>query len=179
MRRAFGFCCGAVCRRARHSARRVGLRVGLDWARPRARRMRPCSPPPGRLQYDSAVHVGLASARPVRGCAAELSGKPRPCAGSVEFFFCSIKRRFPSLFLHPPGPLRRPETSAKPASLHLAGRFGYLLAPQISGPNERIIARQRCNCMRRGSKSFCTVALQPVGACVQQGSRDPYQCVNH
>ena len=57
-------------------------KTGLgDWARSRARRARPSSPPPGRLQYDSAVPVGLASARPVRGCAAELSGKPRPCAG--------------------------------------------------------------------------------------------------
>jgi len=160
-----------------------GVQLEGDWARRGASAGPGARVPhlhrPGASKTILKMLEGVSFPRPVRGCAPELSGKPRPCAGSVEFFFCSIKRRFPSLFLHPPGPLRRPETSAKPASLHLAGRFGYLLAPQISGPNERIIARQRCNCMRRGSKSFCTVALQPVGACVQQGSRDPYQCVNH
>ena len=147
-------------------------KTGLgDWARSRARRARPSSPPPGRLQYDTEMLEGVSFPRPVRGCAAELSGSHMGLM--LSFFFVSIKKRFPSLFLHPPGPLPRPETSAKPASLHLAGRFGYLLAPQISGPNERIIIRQRCNCMRRGSKSFCTVALQPVGACVQRESTDP------
>ena len=65
---------------------------GSEWARPRARRMRPCSPPPGRLQYDSAVHVGLASARPVRGCAAELSVSPGET--KLDFFFCAAPGDF-------------------------------------------------------------------------------------
>ena len=84
-------------------------KTGLgDWARSRARRARPSSPPPGRLQYDSAVPVGLASARPVRGCAAELSVSP----GETKLDFVFALRRAISGVKCPSGPLPRPETSA-------------------------------------------------------------------
>ena len=61
-------------------------KTGLgDWARSRARRARPSSPPPGRLQYDTEMLEGVSFSRPVRGCAAELSVSPGET--KLDFFF--------------------------------------------------------------------------------------------
>ena len=68
-------------------------KTGLgDWARSRARRARPSSPPPGRLQYDTEMLEGVSFSRPVRGCAAELSVSPGET--KLDFFFCAAPGHF-------------------------------------------------------------------------------------